>query len=67
MERGGSSDLKPEAEVASLDLERLELVKPISLTLVNLTQLKAAGLWVRPTVLRREEDSESVSLASTGI
>lgn len=46
---GGSSDLKPDAEIAFLDLERLELVKLIALSSVKSTQLEAAGLWVRPT------------------
>lgn len=40
-----SSDLKPDAEIASLDLERLELVKPILLSSVKSTQLEEAGLW----------------------
>lgn len=46
---GSSSDLKPAAKIASLDLERLELVKPTLLTSVKSTQLEEAGLWVRPS------------------
>lgn len=45
----GSSNLKPDVEIASLDLERLELVKSIALSSLKSTQLEMAGLWVRPT------------------
>lgn len=41
---GSSSDLKSNAKIASLDLERLELVKPILLTFVKSTQLEKIGL-----------------------
>lgn len=45
---GSNSDLKPDAKIALLDLERLELVKPISLMSVKSVQLEEAGLWGRP-------------------
>lgn len=45
----GSSDLKPDMEIASPDLERLELIKSISLISVKSAQLEATELWVRPS------------------
>lgn len=64
---GSSRDLKPDTEIASLDLEKLDLVKSISLGIVKLVQLKQAGLWSRPVEPPQGEDSGSMSRAGTGI
>lgn len=64
---GSSSDLKLDAEITSLDLERLELVRPILLTSVKLTQLEEASLWVRLSEPLQGEDSGSVSRTGEGI
>lgn len=60
---GSSSDLKPDAEIVSLDLEKLELVKPILLSSVKSRQLEETGLWVRPAEPLQEKDSGSASRA----
>lgn len=64
---GSGSDLKPNAKITSLNLERLELVKLISLTSVKSTQLEEAGLWVRPSEPLQGEDSGSASRVGEGI
>lgn len=58
---GSSSDLKLDVKIASVDLERLELVKRILLSSVKSRQLEEASLWVRPVEPLQREDSQSVS------
>lgn len=53
--------MKPDAEIASLDREKLELVNSILLSSVKSAQLEQVGLWVRLPESLQGEESDSVS------
>lgn len=45
--KGSGRDLKLDSDISQLDLENLELVKPIFLSMVKSVHLEQASLWTR--------------------